>query len=144
MWDRHGRQHKCMEEKSTWTYEMKESSHYPSPDFTRPPPDFIQPFQQQQQPRASSFQPSMWSWAEAPTEPGWDSARAGWQNGAAAGVGFSSHRGNYGPRRPYGKLCRHRYSNITLCSYQWHHPVDLQMLQILFLNAIYMYYKCNC
>lgn len=131
-----------VEEKSTWPCEMKESRHYPSPDFTRPPPDFIQPFLQQQQPRTSSFQPSMWSWAEAPTEPGWDSAWAGWQNGAAAGVGFSSHHGNYGPRRPYGKLYIHLYSNITQCSYQWHRPVDLQMLQNNFLEILWTLFIC--
>eukprot|EP00066_Takifugu_rubripes_P015233 XP_011604499.1 PREDICTED: nuclear fragile X mental retardation-interacting protein 1 [Takifugu rubripes] len=82
---------------------MNESRHYPPPDFTRPPPDFIQPFHQQQQPRTSSFQPSMWSWADAPREPGWDSAQAGWQGGAGAGIGFSSNRGHYAPRRPYGQ-----------------------------------------
>lgn len=84
---------------------MGESRHYPPPDFTRPPPDFIQPFQhQQQQPRTSTFRPSMWSWSETPTEPSWESAQAGRQNGAAAGIGFTSNRGNYVPRRPYGKL----------------------------------------
>lgn len=83
---------------------MSESRLYPPPDFTRPPPDFIQPFQHQQQPRTSTFRPSMWSWSETPTEPSWDSAQAGRQNEAAAGIWFTSNRGNYGPRRPYGKL----------------------------------------
>lgn len=95
-----------VEQKLIWTHEMNESNHYPPPDFTRPPPDFIQPFHQQQQPRTSSFQASMWSWADAPREPDWDSARAGWQRGAGAGIGFNSNRGNYAPRRPYGKLYR--------------------------------------
>lgn len=83
---------------------MSESRYYPPPDFTRPPPDFIQPFQHQQQPHTSTFRPSMWSWSETPREPGWNCPHAGRQNGAAAGVGFMPTRGNYAPRRPYGKL----------------------------------------
>ncbi|KAL7369507.1 hypothetical protein ABVT39_000971 [Epinephelus coioides] len=87
---------------------MAEPGHYPPPDFGCPPPNTIQSFQQQQQQqqqsRSSSFQPSMWSWSETPTEPIWDySSQPGWQHGAVAGSGFPSGRGNYGAKRPYGQ-----------------------------------------
>ncbi|XP_070814065.1 FMR1-interacting protein NUFIP1 [Chaetodon trifascialis] len=83
---------------------MSAPEHYPPPDFGCPPPNAIQPFQPHQQPRTSSFDPSMWSWCETPSEPSWNhSSQAGWHHGPAAGFGFPSSRGNYGPKRPHGQ-----------------------------------------
>lgn len=92
----------CRREERLRTCSMNESGHYPPPDFSGLSSNTTQ---YQQQPRSSSFHSSMWSWSETPSEPSWDhSGPAGWHHGAAAGFGFQSGRGNYGPKRPYGKL----------------------------------------
>ncbi|KAM9328544.1 FMR1-interacting protein NUFIP1 [Pholidichthys leucotaenia] len=71
---------------------MSDQGHYPPPDFSSPPPNSIQ-----QQPRSSSFHPSMWSWAETPTEPRWDyGGNRGWNTD----YGSPSGRGSCGPKRP--------------------------------------------
>ncbi|XP_017282285.1 nuclear fragile X mental retardation-interacting protein 1 [Kryptolebias marmoratus] len=72
---------------------MNVPERYPPPDFSCPPPVSFQ-----QQPRSSSFHPSMWSWGETPSEPGWTYGEA-----AGEGYSFPSDRGHYGHKGPYSQ-----------------------------------------
>lgn len=114
---------RCRTEERLEACSMNEPGHFPPPDFGSPPPNSLR------LPGSSSFHPSMWSWGDTPSE-------AGWHNGAAAGFGFPSSRGNYGPKRPYGELTM-SISNaniVVLVRYNWH--LTLLSWPIISLNWI--------